>query len=198
MKKKKQNYDLTLNYILIGGLVVIYLLFAFWAGKVKAEVMVDPSVVSSNTIPEKLLISPILKPTNTPIPTSTPTPTRVPEKTTKQKILTYIVEKFGDKAPDAISIINLCENGTFDPHRLSGINTHKDGRRTIDVGVFQMNVNVEDTAEIERLKDWKYNIDRAYEKFKMGDGKKYKNTFYLWTCGHVVGDYTYVDRLKGK
>lgn len=150
-------------------------------------------------LPSPKVISPLAEPVyawSSPEPTPTQTP--APQQTLEQKILIYLVQVFGDDADKAIVMIKTCENGTFSPTRMSGVNFHKDGRKTIDVGVMQINVDVENTKEIERLKDYKYNIDRGYEKYKMGDGRKHRNSFYLWTCGHVVGDYTYVDRMNGR
>lgn len=115
-------------------------------------------------------------------------------KTQKQQILAYIVSKFGDSAADAITIIRKCENSTFDPTRMNKSN--KNG--TWDVGVMQINVDPENAAEVKKLQDYRYNIDRGYQKFLQGDGGKHRKTFYLWTCGHEIGQYTYVDRLKGK
>lgn len=122
-----------------------------------------------------------------------PTPVK-PPKGIKQEIFEYLVEKFGDHAGDAIAIIRTCENGTFEPSRVSGVN--KNG--TIDVGVMQINVDANNTKEIEKLKDFRYNIDRGYMKWKQGDGGAHRNSFYLWTCGKVINQYTYVDRMNGK
>lgn len=110
--------------------------------------------------------------------------------TEKQQIMAYIVEKFGDRADDAITMINSCENNGLQPRRVSKLNIQKSGRRSYDVGVMQINVEESDTAEIERLKDWKYNIDKGYEKYKAKN-----NTFYLWSCGHIAGDKTYKDNF---
>lgn len=111
----------------------------------------------------------------------------------KQQIYAYLVEKFGDRADDAIVMIRNCENGTFDPRRVSPLNIQKSGRRSYDVGVMQINVDEHNAEELEKLKDYKYNIDQGYKKYKASG-----NTFYHWTCGNHAGDYTYVDALKGK
>lgn len=111
--------------------------------------------------------------------------------TEKCKIMSYIIEKFGNDADKAIAMIKTCENGTFDPKRVSPLNIQKNGRRSYDVGIFQMNVDEKNTAEIERMKDWKYNIDQAYKKYAAKN-----NTFYYWTCGSKVGDRTYLDGGK--
>ena len=112
-------------------------------------------------------------------------------KTEKCLMISYLTEKFQDRADDAIHMIKACENNSFDPTRVSGLNIQDNGRRSYDVGLFQINVDENNKEEMERLKDWKYNIDRAYEKYHAkGD------TFYFWTCGKVAGDKTYVDALR--
>lgn len=122
------------------------------------------------------------------------TPTPAPEpKTEKEKIKAYLKEKFGDRYEDGLKMLETCENSTLDPRRVSALNIQKSGRRSYDVGVMQINVDENNKAEMERLKDYKYNIDRGYEKFKAKG-----NTFYAWTCGYVAGDRTYVDALNGK
>lgn len=117
--------------------------------------------------------------------------------TEKCRIMSYILEKFGDDASDAITILNQCENNKLDPHARN-FNIQENGRRSWDIGVFQINVDEGNAEEIERLKDWEYNIDRAYDKFVRGDGGKHKNSFYAWTCGYIVKDYTYLDAIRGK
>lgn len=109
----------------------------------------------------------------------------------RERMVDYLQEVFGDASVEAITVIRACENGTFDPKRTSGLNIQKDGRRSYDVGLMQVNVDEGNTTEIERLKDYKYNIDEAYKKYKAG-----KNSFYYWTCGKVVGHKTYADNLK--
>lgn len=109
--------------------------------------------------------------------------------TEKQQIMAYLIEKFGDRADDAITMINTCENTTFDPARINTGNNNG----TWDVGVMQINVDPKNTTEVEKLKNYKYNIDRGYEKYKA-----HKNTFYLWSCGDKAGDYTYKMKLEGK
>lgn len=122
------------------------------------------------------------------VPSATPVPTLNPT-TQKQEILKYIVEKFGDRAADAITMLNKCENHGLRTDTINKGNSNG----TWDVGVFQINVDPKDTAEVEKLKDWKYNVDRAYQKFHSKN-----DTFYMWTCGDFVGDRTYVHALRGK
>lgn len=109
--------------------------------------------------------------------------------TEKQQIMAYLVQVFGDRADDAITMINTCENSSFSSQTINKGNNNG----TWDVGVMQINVDPKNTEEVEKLKGYKYNIDRAYLKYKA-----HKNTFYLWSCGDRAGDYTYKMRLEGK
>jgi hypothetical protein len=117
----------------------------------------------------------------------------VPVKCTTQKceILAYLVEKFQGDADKAITMIRTCENSTFDPKRVSGLNIQKSGRRSYDVGVMQINVDELDTKEMEKLKDFKYNIDRGYKKYVSAG-----NTFYAWSCAGVINEKSYKDSFK--
>lgn len=108
-------------------------------------------------------------------------------KTEQQQILAYIVEKFGDRADDAIVMIRKCENSTFDPRRVSPLNIQKSGRRSFDIGVMQINVDEANTDEQERLKDYTYNIDRGYQKYHAAGDK-----FTAWTCASWTGDKNYL------
>jgi hypothetical protein len=111
----------------------------------------------------------------------------VPQKSERTQIVDYLQEKFGDASVEAITIIRACENGTFDPKRVSPLNIQKSGRRSYDVGLMQINVDENNTAEQERLKDWKYNIDRGYAKYKASGNK-----FTQWTCAKVIGQKNYL------
>ncbi len=102
----------------------------------------------------------------------------------KQQIMAYLVEKFGDRAGDAITIINQCENHAFNPN---AINHNHNG--TVDIGVMQINVDPSNTAEVEKLHDWKYNIDRGYAKYKSAGNK-----FTAWTCATVIGEKNYLNK----
>lgn len=106
----------------------------------------------------------------------------------KCEILAEIVRVFQEDAADAITMIRKCENSSFEPDRMNTANRNG----TWDVGVFQMNVNPANTEEVERLKDFRYNIKMAKKKFDA------KGSFYYWTCGHEVGHYTYVDYINGR
>lgn len=93
--------------------------------------------------------------------------------TQKQQILAYIVEKFGDDAPDAIVLIRKCENGSFNPE---ATNWNRNG--TWDAGIFQ--VNQVHGYSLEEMYDYKKNIDAAYKIFK-GRG------WTAWSCSEHVG-----------
>lgn len=108
--------------------------------------------------------------------------------TQKQEIMMCIIEVFGEDADDAIAVIGQCENSDFNPNAINKGNNNG----TWDVGIFQMNVDPNNTEEVEKLKDFKYNVDQAKKKFDA------KGSFYYWTCGHVVGHRTYVDALNGR
>lgn len=109
--------------------------------------------------------------------------------TEKQKIMAYMIEKFGDDAANAIAMVRICENSTLDPNRVSPLNIQNSGRRSYDVGVMQINVDELDTEEIEKLKDYKYNIDRGYKKY-LNRGKKFTD----WTCATVIGQKNYLGK----
>ena len=67
--------------------------------------------------------------------------------TRKCMIMAYIMERFGDDASDAITMLNKCENHALDPN---ATNHNKNG--TIDRGVFQINSSVnfflQDTTDL--------------------------------------------------
>ena len=101
--------------------------------------------------------------------------------TEKQQILAYIVEKFGDRSADAITLINKCENHAFNPN---AINHNRNG--TVDRGIFQIN----SIHGGEEMFDWKKNIDMAYRIYK-SHGEK----FTAWTCSKVIGERNYLGEL---
>ena len=106
--------------------------------------------------------------------------------TEKQKILAYIVEKFGERAPDMISIINLCENHAF---KTDAVNHNANG--SCDVGVTQENTSCSG-PEFEHLKQWKFNIDEAYRKYHAAG-----DTFRPWTCtASVLHEPNYLGETK--
>lgn len=119
-----------------------------------------------------------------------PTPTPEP-KTDREKMLAYVHEKFGERADDAIKMLETCENRGLNPKIVSPLNIQKSGRRSYDVGLFQINVDEHNTAEQEKLKDWKYNTDRAYAKYSAKGNK-----FTAWTCAPVIGEKNYLGRTE--
>lgn len=102
-------------------------------------------------------------------------PTPAP-KSEKQQILEYIVEKFGDDAANAITLIRKCENSTFDQTR-----TNHNRNGSIDYGVFQVNDIHESRFGDDFKTDWKANIDAAYEIYKSAGYK-----FTPWACADVI------------
>lgn len=110
-------------------------------------------------------------------------------KTETCQMISYIAEKFEDDADEMIAIIRTCENGLFTSDRVSPLNIQQSGRRSYDVGLAQINVEETNTEEIEKLKDWKYNIDRAYQKYE-GRGNKFTD----WTCSTVIGQKNYLSK----
>ena len=102
-------------------------------------------------------------------------PSSHPE-TYKQQVLKYIVDKFGDDAPDAIVLLRKCENSTFGMDR---VNTNKNG--TKDFGTFQINSIHAKRYGTGFLNNWRINVDVAYEIYKSRS-----NTFGAWTCKWVL------------
>lgn len=98
--------------------------------------------------------------------------------TEKQQILAYIVQRFGDRSADAITLINQCENHAFNPR---AINYNRNG--TVDRGIFQIN----SIHGGEEMFDWKTNIDTAFKIYTA-----HGNKFTAWTCAHVVGEKNYL------
>jgi hypothetical protein len=99
-------------------------------------------------------------------------------QTEKQQIMAYIVEKFGDRSSDAITIINQCENHAFNT---KAINHNSNG--TVDRGIFQIN----SIHGGEEMFDWKQNVDMAY-KIYHSQGDK----FTAWTCATVIKEKNYL------
>jgi hypothetical protein len=71
------------------------------------------------------------------------------------------LDKRGVKDKSAIKLIVQSENGAENPGH---VNDNGDG--TVDVGLGQVNVNKNDSAEIERLKNPEYNVQRAADIWK--------------------------------
>ena len=107
-------------------------------------------------------------------------------------VIDYIYEKFGEDAERGITMLKTCENSTLNPFAVNW-----NGNGTVDIGLWQHNLNPEDKEEWARLEDPYYSTDLAWEKF-VGAGYHYHtNSFYLWTCGYIVNDYTYLDYIRG-
>ena len=96
-------------------------------------------------------------------------------KTDKCLVLAYLVERFGDDADDAITMINKCENSTFDQSRH---NHNNNG--TVDYGVMQINsIHIPKCGEGIK-DDYKANIDCGYQIFQ-------NRGWSAWSCSHVIG-----------
>src|SRR3990167_10626343 len=83
------------NSILWLTLLTIVMGWSFWY-YLKPAPLISPVI---DQYPSGVCVS-CMKPTNTP-------------QTQKQQILSYIVKRFGDDAPDAIVLLRKCENSTF-------------------------------------------------------------------------------------
>jgi len=93
-------------------------------------------------------------------------------KTEKCQIMAYIVERFGDDAADAITMINKCENHAFNPKATNTANSNG----TIDRGIFQIN----SIHGGDEMYNWRTNIDAAYKIFK-------NRGWGAWSCSYVIG-----------
>lgn len=105
-------------------------------------------------------------------------------ETERCEIVMYIAQVFEERSHEAIEMLASCENGHLDP-----LAENHNNNGTIDRGIFQIN----SIHGGEEMFDWKTNIDKAYEIYSNHD-----NTFYAWTCGDRVGDYTYLNKLRGE
>lgn len=93
----------------------------------------------------------------------------------KHEIFTYIVEKFGEDAGDAITLVRKCENSTFDQTR-----TNHNRNGSVDYGIFQIN-SIHTARFGEEFKtDWKANVDVAYEIFS-------EQGWSPWACSSTIG-----------
>lgn len=91
--------------------------------------------------------------------------------TEKEQIIQYIVEVFGEDAPDAFSVL-YCENRNLNPN---AVNYNRNGTR--DLGIFQLNDQYWGGDENF---NWKTNIDKAHKIFKNGGWSQ-------WSCSTRVG-----------
>ena len=126
--------------------------------------------------------------TISPTPAPTPelklvaTPASTPRPGSKQEIIAYIVEKFGDDSADMITIIRKCENPRFDQ---SAVNHNRNG--TTDHGIAQINSIHIPRCGADIKTDWKANIDCAYDIYQRAG-----NTFRPWTCSTEIGQKNYL------
>ena len=103
----------------------------------------------------------------TPTPTPTPVPSRAPASAQGETQTQFKYQKEIEEASrsSGISLDNfhLLKAGENQAENPSAINYNKNG--TLDVGLFQINVAADNTAEIERLKNPVYNAMRAGQIF---------------------------------
>lgn len=93
----------------------------------------------------------------------------------KHEIFSYIVEKFGEDAGDAITLVRKCENSTFDQTR-----TNHNRNGSVDYGIFQINSVHEKRFGTDFHTDWKANVDVAYQIFS-------EQGWTPWACAEVIG-----------
>lgn len=87
--------------------------------------------------------------------------------TQKEEIIDYIYQVFGNQADNAFKVL-ACENHSLNPNA-KGMN--KNG--TSDVGIFQVN-SIHGVPETY-LKDWRTNVDVAYQIYK-------NSGWNAWSC----------------
>ena len=87
--------------------------------------------------------------------------------TQAKQIKAYIKEVFGDQADNAYKVL-ACENGRLNPNA-QGHNTNG----SVDTGIFQ--INSIHNVPSSYLKDWRTNVDIAYQIYK-GSG------WSAWAC----------------
>jgi len=168
MKYTKTNYP---KNTFIMGEAVLALVFGaiaigLYAIKVPAHEPISPLIVKAQDLPEVEVES------------------KRPSPSEKQQILLYIVEKFGDDAADAITLVRKCENSTFDQTR-----TNHNQNGTVDYGIFQVN-SIHTNRYGETFKtDWKANVDVAYKIYQAAGNK-----FTPWTCAHIIGQKNYLGK----
>lgn len=114
------------------------------------------------------------------IPSTVGEKSQAPLESEKQQIINYIVEVFGEHAPDAFNVL-YCENRNLNPYA-----TNHNSNGTIDRGIFQLNSAYWGGEENF---DWKTNIDKAYMIFERA-GKTWKP----WTCSHRIGQKNYLNQ----
>lgn len=119
-------------------------------------------------------------PSPSPTPTSTPSPTPTlapvveksnPDRSEKEEIIAYIVEVFGEEAPNAFNVL-YCENRGL---RADAVNWNSNG--SWDAGIFQ--INSIHGYTMDQMKDYKQNIKAAKKIF---DGRGWN----AWACSERV------------
>jgi len=101
-----------------------------------------------------------------------------PVLTEKQEVINYIVEVFGEDAPDAFNVL-FCENRNLNPE---AVNHNRNGSR--DLGIFQLNDRYWGGEENF---NWKTNIDKAKTIFD-------KQGWKPWTCSGRVNQKNYMEK----
>ncbi len=99
-----------------------------------------------------------------------PEPVEAPELSQKEQIIAYIVEVFGEDAPEAFNVLR-CENKNLDPLAVNTFNSNG----SIDEGIFQIN----SIHGQKNMLDWRANIDYAYKIFS-------RQGWTPWSCSHRV------------
>jgi hypothetical protein len=101
--------------------------------------------------------------------------------TQAEQIKAYIKQVFGDQADNAYKVL-ACENGRLNPNA-KGMNTNG----TSDVGIFQIN-SVHGVPE-SYLKDWRVNVDIAYQIYK-------SSGWSAWSCVTMYNSLGREDTVK--
>lgn len=151
----RTKYNILYMWFVVITTILLYYLLKQAAENVQAREFVspigrDPIVIEKEVIREVEVVAPC--------------------ETEKCQIMAYIVERFGDDADDAITVLNKCENSEFNP-----LAANHNNNGTIDRGVFQIN----SVHGGEELFNWKTNVDKAYEIFSNGGWRQ-------WSCSHVI------------
>lgn len=96
------------------------------------------------------------------------------ELSQKQEIIEYIVEVFGEDAPDAFNVL-YCENRGLNTQ---AINENRNG--TTDHSLFQINSIHTKRFGSNFMTNWKANVDVAHQIFT-------EQGWTPWACSHRVG-----------
>jgi hypothetical protein len=127
------------------------------ASELQAEGWIDAKVVPLEELAEKI------------------EPTKAPKQAQKSEVEQYIIEKFGEKAPEAFQVLE-CENKGLNP---TAINHNRN--KTTDHGIFQINsIHLKGKAKGKDLNNYKDNIDVAYAIYQ-------DRGWEAWSCAWKVG-----------